>query len=126
MSSFTAEAMREVQAQVVRALADNDPDLFASLYAPDGALLPPDGSVAHGRDAIAAFFKGAVEHGFRTQTLEDVQLTVSNTIAVEEGIAIAGFANGSSVRSNYVVIYTQQPDGSWLMHRDIWTAKGGQ
>lgn len=125
MTEFSAAALRAVQESVVRAIDNQDPELFASLYALEGTLLPADGSVIRGRDAVAAFFKNWLAEGFQTQTLEGVELIVGDTVAVEEGLAIAGYADGSSVRSNYIVVHVKQPDGTWLMHRDIWTPADG-
>jgi uncharacterized protein (TIGR02246 family) len=125
MSEFDSHKLEGVQAAVVRAIDECDPELFASLYEPAGALLPADGTVIRGRDAIAAFFKSWLADGFQTQTLEGVELTVGDAVAVEEGVAIAGYADGSSKRSNYIVVHVRQPDGTWLMHRDIWTPADG-
>jgi ketosteroid isomerase-like protein len=54
-----------------------------------------------------------------------VRLLADVDVAVEEGQAIAEFTGDdgtTSHRAHYVVIHQRQSDGSWLMHRDIWTA----
>jgi uncharacterized protein (TIGR02246 family) len=121
MSRFDIDQMTRVQRSVERAVKEKDPQLFASLYSETGAMLPQDGRIVQGRAAIAEEFGNWLDAGFVKQTLEGVELTAGDTVAVEEGVAIAGFADGSEVRSNYIVVHVRQDDGSWLMHRDIWT-----
>ncbi|PBC46122.1 hypothetical protein CJ179_23645 [Rhodococcus sp. ACS1] len=121
MSTFDREQLADLHCSVVRAIEDRDPALFASLYTSDGRLLTPDGRSVHGRDAIAEEFGNWLRAGLVTQAVENVQLTIGDTVAVEEGRAIGEFAAGSEVHSNYLVVHVRQDDGSWLMHRDIWT-----
>ncbi|RZL84129.1 MAG: SgcJ/EcaC family oxidoreductase [Rhodococcus sp. (in: high G+C Gram-positive bacteria)] len=124
MSTFDREELADVHRSVVRAIEDRDPALFASLYTDTGTLLTPDGRSVGGRDAIAEEFGHWLAAGLVAQTLEDVELTIGDTVAVEEGRAIGEFAAGSEVHSNYIVVHIRQDDGSWLMHRDIWTRIG--
>ncbi|MEN0139325.1 MAG: SgcJ/EcaC family oxidoreductase [Rhodococcus sp. (in: high G+C Gram-positive bacteria)] len=124
MSTFDREKMAEVQRNVVRAIDERNPLLFATLYTEAGALLPSDGRVVRGRNSIADFFGNWLTAGFVKQTLADVELTVGDAVAVEEGLATAGYADGSEISSRYLVVHVRQDDGSWLMHRDIWTQVG--
>ncbi|KXX60921.1 YybH family protein [Rhodococcus sp. LB1] len=119
-----AEHLAEVHRSVVRAIEERDPALFASLYTDAGTMLTPDGRAVRGREAIAEEFGNWLAAGFVKQTLEDVNLTIGDTVAVEEGIAIGEFVEGSEVRSNYIVVHVRQDVGSWLMHRDMWTHVG--
>ncbi|MFC9786326.1 YybH family protein [Rhodococcus sp. NPDC127528] len=123
MATFE-EHLTEVHRNVVRAVDERDPGLFASLYTDAGTLLTPDGRAVRGRAAIAEEFARWLIDGFVRQSLENVQLTVGDTVAVEEGVAVGEFAGRPAVRSNYVVVHLRQDDGSWLMHRDIWTRVG--
>lgn len=123
MTTFE-EHLATVHGGVVQAIEDKDPELFASFYAEVSVLLPPDGRRVLGRGAISEEFGNWLTAGFISQTLENVELTVGDTMAVELGIAVGGFADGSKARSNYVVVHTRQDDGSWLMQCDIWTRAG--
>ncbi|MGE4425445.1 MAG: SgcJ/EcaC family oxidoreductase [Solirubrobacteraceae bacterium] len=123
--AFDHARMVEVQQAIVRAIETRDADAFAELYAPDGALLPPDGSVHAGRDAVRAAFAAMLDDGFSKQTVVDPRLTVDDALAVEEGQAVAEFTKDGTVtvgRCNYLIVHRRQRDGGWLMERDIWTA----
>ncbi len=123
---FDRERMVAVQQAIVRAIEDRDADAFAALYAPSAALLPPDGAVHAGRDAIRRAFAGMLADGFSKQTVIHPQLVVDRDLAVEEGQAEAEFTqpDGSveTGRCNYLIVHRRQPDGAWLMTRDMWTA----
>ncbi len=123
--AFDHARMVEIQQAIVRAIEQRDADAFAELYAPDGALLPPDGTVHAGRDAVRAAFQGMLDDGFAKQTVVAPRLVVDDELAVEEGQAVAEFHHDGEVtvgRCNYLIVHRRQPDGRWLMERDIWTA----
>ena len=116
-----------VHRAVVEAIETGDAHLFASLYEHDGRLLPPDGTVVRGRDAIAVAFQSWLDLGFCGQRVEVDEFTTSGDLAVEAGTAYGEFrtpdGGGTNVAvSNYVIMHRRQQDGSWLMTRDIWTA----
>lgn len=124
-SAFTHEDMLAAQQAVVAAIRTKDPVAFAKLYAEDGTLYPPDGSAHRGRAEIEAAFDGLLAAGFAGQQVRDVVLRVDEQTAVEEGLAVAEFTvegATSTHRAWYIVIHRRQSDGTWLMHRDIWTA----
>lgn len=123
--AFDHAQMVEVQEAIVRAIETRDADSFSELYAPDGALLPPDGSVVRGREAIRDTFAAMLEAGFSKQTVVGPVLTIDRDTAIEEGQAIAEIHAEGEVtiaRCNYLIVHRRQPDGGWLMDRDMWTA----
>ena len=97
--------LSEVHRAVVQAIDERNPALFASLYTEDGALLTPDGRTIRGRTAIAEEFGNWLAAGFVEQKLEGVALLTGDGLAVEEGVAVGGFADGSKSRSNYIVVH---------------------
>lgn len=122
---FDHEALALVHRAVERAIAAKDCDGFADLYTTDGALLPPDGSLVSGRTAIRSAFSDWLKAGFVRQSVELVDLRSDGSIAYEEGRAVGSFrADVETVHksSRYLIVHLRQQDGSWLMHRDIWTA----
>lgn len=122
---FDEAQMVEVQEAIVRAIETKDATSFAELYAEDGALLPPDGSVITGRGAIRDGFAAMLDAGFAKQTVVNVRLVVDADSAIEEGQAIAEFHKDGEVdvqRCNYLIVHRRQRDGSWRMERDMWTA----
>lgn len=124
-TQFDEAQMVDVQEAIVRAIETKDADSFAELYAHDAALLPPDGSVIEGREAIRDGFAAMLEAGFAKQTVVNARLVLDNDSAIEEGQAIAEFHNDGEVdvqRCNYLIVHRRQSDGSWRMDRDMWTA----
>ena len=123
--ALTAEELAHVHASVVRSIETRDAALFASLYTEDGALHLPDGSAISGRAKIGAAFETWLEAGFVRQEVEVLALISDETLAVEEGRARGTFSTptGDQVsESTYLITHRLQPDGRWLIHRDMWTA----
>ena len=56
----------------------------AALYAEDAALLPPDGARVDGRDAIQAFWQGAIDGGVGGLILETIEVESHGNLAYEK------------------------------------------
>jgi uncharacterized protein (TIGR02246 family) len=113
----------------VRAWQTGDADLFASLFASDGALLRPGGGLTVGRDNIRARMKdvfGRVRMTFGTITTADV--FVIGSTAYETGawnftIGPIGSTTAEPDSGHYVEIWTRDKTGGWKMWRDIGIPK---
>nr|CCN27360.1 hypothetical protein [Rhodococcus sp. TMP1] len=124
MAPFRRPELAAVHDQVVAAIANRDPVTFAALYTDDGALLLPTGRVVTGRSAIQEEFASWLAQGFVRQTVELVTLSTDENFSIEEGQAIGEFETPdgrTESKSHYLIVHKRQPDGTWLMHRDIWT-----
>ncbi len=93
---------------------------IADLYTRNGQLLPAQSDFVAGRDAIQAFWQGAMDMGLKEAKLETVELEDHGTTAIEVG-RYTLFAEGGQVvdAGKYVVVWKQE-DGGWKLHRDIW------
>ena len=114
-------------AQVNRAFEEaarkNDMDRLASLYTPDGMVLPPDAPAARGRDAVRKFWTSATQQmGLKDVRLQTMELEVAGDTAYEVGEALLTLSSGSAA-VKYVVVW-KKADGRWALHRDIWNGKG--
>ncbi|MFW6079382.1 MAG: YybH family protein [Gemmatimonadota bacterium] len=99
----------------------------AALYAPDALLLPPDGRVIEGRDAIRSFWAATVAS---TRILD----AASNTTDVRRDGGLASVASrytlvtstdgGDEVesRGTTLLVWRRTGDG-WRIHADMWTAE---
>lgn len=113
----------------LRAWQTGDADLFASLFASDGALLRPGGGLTVGRDNIRARMKdvfGRVRMTFGTITTADV--FVIGSTAYETGawnftIGPIGSTTAEPDSGHYVEIWTRDKAGAWKMWRDIGIPK---
>ena len=93
---------------------------LAHLYTGGGQLLPPNSEVVAGRDAIRAFWQGALDAGLTEATLDTVEVDSTGDTAVEVG-RYALRAKGGQVADagKYVVVWKRE-GGGWKLHRDIW------
>lgn len=98
----------------------------AAKYTEDAALLPPDGKRVDGQEAIATFWKGAMDGGLKNLTLKSVEVDSREDLAFEVG-AFTLDAPGeggamTTVAGKYIVVWKKGDDGIWRLHRDIWNA----
>lgn len=98
----------------------------AAKYTEDAALLPPDGKRVDGQDAIANFWKGAVDGGLKNLTLTTVEVDSREDLAFEVGTftldAPGGSGTMTTVAGKYVVVWKKGEDGVWRLHQDIWNS----
>lgn len=110
------------------AVRKGDVDRLASLYTTDAMALPPDGPIVKGRDAIKDLWGGVIrDMALRDVQLQTLDLEISGDTACEVGEARLTLEPPSSepktVTVKYVVAW-KKAAGRWLLHRDIWNAKG--
>ena len=129
-SAAVRAAIDAGNAAFVRAWQTGDADLFASLFANDGALLRPGGGLTVGRENIRARMKdvfGRVRMTYGTITTADV--FVIGSTAYETGawvftIGPIGSTTAEPDSGHYVEIWTRDKTGNWKMWRDIGIPKG--
>lgn len=122
------EAVEENNRRFAAAMAAGDAAGAASVYADNGALLPPGAEVLRGKDAIERFWQGGIEMGIRGVQLETLELEQEDGLAYEIGrfrlrIEPDGGEPASDV-GKYVVVHKRQPDGSWRWAVDIFNSDG--
>jgi uncharacterized protein (TIGR02246 family) len=102
------------------AFARGDAQGVAACYTADGWLLPPGSDVVQGTAAIATFWRGAMDSGIASATLEIVEVEGGQETANEVGRYTLGGRDGAILdRGKYVVMW-QRDGGAWKLHRDIW------
>ena len=96
----------------------------AAHYTSDAQILPPGASRVDGRQAIQKFWKGIVDANVADLTLQSDEIKDFGDQALEVGTisAIAPGEGDSRVQltGKYVVLWAQNADGAWQIHRDIW------
>ena len=89
-------------------------------YTRDARVMPPGAPTVTGRDAIAAFWAGAIgQMGIRGVALRTVDLQPMGDGAVEVGEATLTLASGAEAAAKYVVAWRHE-EGRWRWHVDIW------
>jgi uncharacterized protein (TIGR02246 family) len=126
-STAAASGIAQSASAFSRALEQGDAAGMADQYVEDATLIPPNGRMITGRDAILAFWTPR-NPDFRTlaHSLTTDRLEVVGDVAVEVGTwRQEGQLREEAARESagrYLVVWRRQPDGVWKMQFDSWTA----
>ena len=102
------------------AFGKGDAGGVAALYTAGGQLLPPNRDVVAGREAIRAFWQGAMDLGLKEATLETVEVEGFGNAAVEVGSYTLRAEGGQVAAAGKYVVVWKAEGGVWKLHRDIW------
>jgi len=129
-SAAVRTAIDAGNAAFLRAWQTGDADLFASLFATDGALLRPGGGLTVGRENIRGRMKDVFSRVRMTYgAIATVDVFVIGNVAYETGlwnftIGPLGSTTAEPDSGNYVEVWTRDKAGAWRMWRDIGVPKG--
>ena len=127
ISSVSVYAQQDVSKEIMAANANferlfnaGDVDEFLTLYTDDARVLPPNGSLVTGKDALREMWSGMMEMGI-TPKLTTTSAVAYGKVAIEEGTATI-MSEGQVVdNSKYIVIWHKEGK-DWKMHQDIWNS----
>jgi uncharacterized protein (TIGR02246 family) len=117
-----ADVREEIEAAnvtFVALYAAKDWKAVAALYTPDARVMGPGAETAQGREAIEAFWKGAIESGLGLISLDTQEVETAGDLAAEVGVLHLRNPDGSEITSRYVVVW-KRVKGVWKLHLDIW------
>ena len=133
-ANATAGADAGAEEQVIRGQVNRwlqlvkakDAAAIATLYAEDGAVMPPNGPIAKGRDAIQKAWAGMVQTpGFDlTFTPEQIIVSSSGDMALDRGtykLAVAPGGKPQTDTGKYVVVW-RKVGGEWKAAADIFNS----
>ena len=97
----------------------------AAVFTEDARLLPPDGPMVEGREAIGQYWQSVMDAGVHSlklglvaaETLGDTMIetgTWTVTVPSEDGAEV-------EVGGNALVIWKKGEDGAWRMSQDMWS-----
>ena len=121
MSPDVNAAIAAANREFMEAFARQDAAGMASMYTAEGQLLPANSDFVSGTSAIEQFLGGAMGMGIRTAKLETVELEAHGETAVEVGKYTLGGDEGQTLDQGKYVVVWKNDDGTWKLHRDIWT-----
>ncbi len=103
------------------ALNAKDLDSLVALYTSDARLLPPNGEMTSGGDAIRTIFGGLIDAGI-SGDLTSVETKVSGDMGYDLGTYT--FMDGDTVvdTGKFIEIFHRGDDGEWLMTNDMWSS----
>ncbi len=106
--------------QFMEAFKRGDAAAVAKLYTAGGQLLPPNSEVVAGRDAIRAFWQGAMDMGLKEAALDTTEVEGTGETAVEVGKYTLRIAGGQIADVGKYIVVWKAEAGVWKLHRDIW------
>ena len=119
---------------VIRTANDNFESIFgrgdsagmAELYTDNGILLPTGSDFVKGKQAIEAFWQGAMDMGIKNVKLDIVEVEQFGDTAIDMGqYTLMNQDDQVMDTGKYVVIWKHE-DGTWKLHRDIWNSSLAQ
>jgi len=118
-------AIKKLTRDFVEAYDRRDAAAAAELYAEDAKLLPPNMEIVIGKQAIQAFWNGAMQMGAQID-LKAVEVVADEALAYERGIITITFkpdaARQTMNKGKYITVMKRQKDGSWRVVADIWNS----
>lgn len=125
-AAFEKQAKEDVR-KFMSAFNTGDMDTVLAQYAPDAEVMAPFNSRATGHDAIREVLgkesAGAQAAGVALVANDDDKAAASGDLGYHSGSFDVKDAAGTVVDSgNYLAVMQRQPDGKWLMIRDIWNS----
>ena len=120
------QAIRSLEQQWVKLVADKNVAAIADLYAADGALMPPNAPPAEGREAISAAWRSMVESpGFALSfTPSRIEVARGGDMAMDRGsyrLTTQSASGPVEDRGKYVVVW-RKVSGGWKVAADIFNS----
>jgi uncharacterized protein (TIGR02246 family) len=118
------DEIQAAQDRLADAVAARDAQGAAALYTDDARLIPQGAPACADRNAIAAFFAGAIANGIVGARFITEEVEGGDTQAVETGRyeLYAGPPGGDRVlaaEGRYLVVW-RKSGGDWRIHRDMF------
>ncbi|MCK4992259.1 MAG: DUF4440 domain-containing protein [Bacteroidales bacterium] len=99
-----------------------DPEAMSMLYTRDAKLLPANGVLIDGREAITAYWSTSMAQEASSElALETVSAIGYGDIAIEEGRYKVRVGSQEVDMGKYIVTWKKE-DGQWKLHQDIWNS----
>ncbi len=95
----------------------------AAVFTEDARLLPPDGPVVEGREAIGKFWQGLMDAGVHSLDLGLIAVEINGDTMIETGTwAVKAPSDQGEVDAagKALVVWKKGDDGAWRMSQDMW------
>ena len=118
-------AIASVNQQFAELFRQGDAAAIAALYTSEARLLPPGAETMIGREAVEAFWRGAMKMGIKDARLETVEIEPAGDMACEIGrFTLTVQPDGGEpqeMKGKYVVVWKFE-NSTPKLHIDIWNA----
>ena len=103
------------------ALNAKDIDALTELYTADARIMPPNGEISTGRDAVNAAFGSMIDAGLGGTT-DIVEAQVSGDLGFIVGTYALSAGEDTVDTGKYTEIWKRGTDGQWRIASDIWNS----
>ncbi len=103
------------------ALDAKDIDALVMIYTSDARLLPPNGEMTTGRDAVRSVFGGMLDAGISVD-LTSIEARVSGDTGYEVGTYVMKDGDTVVDTGKWIETFQRGEDGEWRMTNDIWNS----
>ena len=122
MSAGIRDAIGAANAKFMAAYNSGDAAAVAALYTEEGQLLPPNAGFMKGKEAIQAFWQGAMDMGIKSAQMEIDEVEAHGDTAIEVSTYTLRGEGGQALdQGKYIVIWKREA-GKWKLHRDIFNS----
>jgi uncharacterized protein (TIGR02246 family) len=115
-------AIAAANAEFMAAVARGDSGAVARLYAPGAQVMPPNGELAQGPEAIGALVQRLLDAGVKEAALESAEVEVRGDLAFETGRYTLRGEGGADIDNGKYVVIWKQEGADWRLYRDIWNS----
>jgi ketosteroid isomerase-like protein len=118
-------AIEVANKQFVAAFNKGDAAGVAAMYSGDARVMPPNGPMGEGGQAVQQFWQGAISAGAKIVSLETLHVESRGDLAFEVGrykltVPAPGGATATDT-GKYVVVWERE-GGKWKLATDIWNS----
>ena len=119
------KSIEEVNATYSEAIQEGNLAGVVAGYADDATMVPPDGGLIRGKQAIEEDYKTLFQMGMKEVVLTTIEVEGTGGTVYEIGkTRVRIQPEGQQAiqdSSKYLVIWKRQADGMWKVHVDIWS-----
>jgi uncharacterized protein (TIGR02246 family) len=116
------EAIAAADVEFVASFGKGDAAGVAALYTEQGQLLPPNADFMVGREAIQAFWQGAMDMGIASAKIEILEVEGHGDTAIEVSKYTLHAADGTELDTGKFIVIWKRVQGEWQLHRDIFNS----
>jgi ketosteroid isomerase-like protein len=98
-----------------------DAATIAGMMSADAQIMPPNGGIIEGREAIQAFWQGFIDTGVKG-SLTSIEITVEGSMGYKVGTFRILDAEGGELDHGKFLEIWRYMDGAWQFHRDMWNS----
>ena len=118
------KSIEEACAKYSAAIREGNVAGVVDAYTVDATLVPPDGEILKGKQAIEELYRKFFQMGMKDIAFTTIEVGGSGDTAYEIGktkVRIQPEGQAAMMDSTkYLVIWKRQADGAWKVHVDIW------